>query len=75
MKHRLLTSVVAAVVYMATYVGILLSQNEPVVYGEILLGGALFFVAFFLMRRWLDQRRERRDNTSNEQDNQKDLPS
>ena len=69
MKKRFIISLIAAVVYVATYTAILATQNEPIIWSEILLGGFLFLVAFFGLRTWLDQRREQRDNTEYEKEN------
>ena len=60
MKRRVYMSFVAGLVYVATYAGILYARGEHIVPTELLIGFVAFVVVFFLMRTWLDHRRQRR---------------
>jgi hypothetical protein len=73
MKRRFITSLVAGVVYATTYAVIVWQRGDTVDIGELVLGGVLFFLAFFAVRSWLDNRRNPANNSSYEKENQKDL--
>lgn len=66
MKRRLIISIIAALVYTATYAGILTWQGEELRQVDLLIGAIVFAVTFYIVRTWLDKRRYRKEQTPNQ---------
>ena len=67
MKRRIITAVIAALVYAATYATILSMQGEEIILLELAFGTVLFFVAFYLLRTWIERRRGESGSAAPEQ--------
>lgn len=71
MRKRLVISILAAAVYTAVFAGILTWQGREVLQTDLVTGAFVFAVTFYLVRTWLDSRRDKKDVLrSSEEDSQ-----
>lgn len=68
MKRRLTISIIAALVYTATFAGITVWRGEELHQADLVIGALVFAVTFYAVRTWLDKRRYQQHDTAHSDD-------
>jgi len=66
MQRRIITSLIAAVIYTGIYALLQSSKEETLSTLQLLAGGAAFFIAFLLSQTIIARRKQKQLSTKNE---------